>query len=187
MMHRTAEQLEAGLDSVLMAPRDAGSVRLIVRRTGPGLREVLEVGELDRDVGLVGDDWIRRPSRRTGQPSPWAQLTVMNARYSALIAGDEDPQAWAPAGDQLYVDLDLSEANLPAGTRLAVGSAVIEIQAQPHTGCAQFTARFGAEAMQLANSERGRALRLRGANATVVEGGSVRTGDAIRKLERGRP
>jgi uncharacterized protein YchJ len=187
MMHRTAEQLEAGLDSVLMAPRDAGSVRLIVRRTGPGLREVLEVGELDRDVGLVGDDWIRRPSRRTGQPSPWAQLTVMNARYSALIAGDEDPQAWAPAGDQLYVDLDLSEANLPAGTRLAVGSAVIEIQAQPHTGCAQFTARFGAEAMRLANSERGRALRLRGANATVVEGGSVRTGDAIRKLERGRP
>jgi uncharacterized protein YchJ len=187
MMHRTAEQLEAGLDGVLMAPRDAGSVRLIVRRTGPGLREVLEVGELDRDVGLVGDDWIRRPSRRTGQPSPWAQLTVMNARYSALIAGDEDPQAWAPAGDQLYVDLDLSEANLPAGTRLAVGSAVIEIQAQPHTGCAQFTARFGAEAMQLANSERGRALRLRGANATVVEGGSVRTGDAIRKLERGRP
>lgn len=182
MMQRSADELEAGLGNVLEAPRDAGPVRLIVRRTGPGQREILDVGELDREVGLVGDDWIRRPSRRTGQPSPWAQLTVMNARYTALIAGEGEPEAWALAGDQLYVDLDLSEANLPAGTRLAVGSAVIEIQAQPHTGCAQFTARFGADAMRLANSERGRALRLRGANATVVESGSVRTGDTVRKL-----
>ena len=182
MMHRTAAELEAGLADVRAAPRDEGALRLIVRRTGPGTREILEMGQLDRTVGLVGDDWVQRPSRRTGVPDPLAQLTVMNARYTELIAGQGGPHVWALAGDQLYVDLDLSEENLPGGARLAIGGAVIEIQAKPHTGCAQFSARFGAEALRIANSEMGRALRLRGANATVVEAGVVRLGDLAHKL-----
>ncbi len=185
MTHRTAAELEQGMEHVTAAPRDDGPVRLIVRRTGQGEREVLAVGELDREVGLVGDDWVNRPSRATGQPSPYAQVTVMNARFAELIAGDAGPGAWAQAGDQLYVDLDLSQENLPPGSRLAVGAAIIEVSAQPHTGCAQFSARFGLDAMQLANSELGRALRLRGANAVVVEPGLVRTGDLARKLPTG--
>jgi MOSC domain-containing protein YiiM len=186
MTHRTAAELEQGMGDVISAPRDEGPVRLIVRRTGKGQREVLAVGELDREVGLVGDDWVNRPSRATGQPSPYAQVTVMNARFAELIAGEGGPQAWAQAGDQLYIDLDLSQENLPPGSRLAVGGAVIEISAQPHTGCAQFSARFGLDALQIANSERGRALRLRGANAVVVDPGMVRSGDLVRKLPTAR-
>jgi MOSC domain-containing protein YiiM len=182
MKHRTADELEAGLPTVLEAPRDAGLVRLVVRRVGKGEREILEVGELDRRFGLVGDDWVNRPSRRTGHPNLYAQLTIMNARFCELIAGQGGHEAWALAGDQLYVDLDLSEASLPAGSRLAIGSAVVEIQQEPHTGCAQFTERFGMDTMVLANSERGRALRLRGANATIVQDGSVRAGDEVRKV-----
>ena len=182
MAHRTLEELEAGLDTVRDAPRDGGTVRLIVRRTGPGQREILAMGMLDRQVGLVGDDWARRPSRRTGIPNRYAQLTIMNARYTELIAGDRGLDGWALAGDQLYVDMDLSEESLPAGTQLALGGAIIEIQAEPHTGCAQFTERFGLDAMLLANSERGRTLRLRGANAVVVQDGSVRLGDTARRL-----
>jgi hypothetical protein len=175
MEHRSQAELEAGLPTVMAAPRDTGALRLVVRRIARGEREILEVGELDERVGLVGDDWVKRPSRSTGRPDPRAQLTIMNA-------GNGAPDTWAPAGDQLYLDLDLSEENLPAGSRLGVGSAVIEIQAQPHTGCAQFVERFGTDAMLLANSERGRKLRLRGANAVVVQGGIIRTGDLARKL-----
>ena len=185
MTHLTIDELEQGIGDVMASPRDEGAVRLIVKRTGRGQREILDGGELDPGVGLVGDDWVERPSRATGRPSPYAQLTVMSARYAALITRDAGPVAWALAGDQLYVDLDLSQENLPAGSRLAVGDAIIEISAEPHTGCAQFVARFGRDAMQLANSERGRALRLRGANAVVVRAGVVRTGDVIRKVPAG--
>jgi hypothetical protein len=185
MGKRTAAELEQRMDDILASPRDEGPVRLIVRRTGPGQREILAVGELDPGVGLVGDDWVKRPSRSTGQPSPYAQLTVMNARFAELIADDAAAAAWAQAGDQLYLDLDLSQDNLPAGTRLAVGSAIIEISAEPHTGCAQFSARFGADAMRVANSERGRALRLRGANAVVVRPGVVRLGDLAKRMPAG--
>jgi MOSC domain-containing protein YiiM len=185
MTHLMIDELEQGIGDVMAAPRDEGPVRLIVRRTGRGQREILAAGELDPDVGLVGDDWVERPSRATGQPSPYAQLTVMSARYAALITRDAGPDAWAQAGDQLYVDLDLSQENLPAGSRLALGSAVIEVSAEPHTGCAQFVARFGRDAMLLANSERGRALRLRGANAVVVRSGVVRTGDVVCKVPAG--
>jgi MOSC domain-containing protein YiiM len=104
----------------------------------------------------------------------------MNARVIALIAQDED--RWPLAGDQLFVDLDLSKTNLPAGTRLALGSAVIEVTAEPHTGCRKFVDRFGLDAMQFVNSEAGRRLQLRGINAKVVQGGTIRVGDLVRKI-----
>jgi MOSC domain-containing protein YiiM len=177
----TEEQLLAGLGLVRAAPADAGVVRLIVRRPEVDARETLEEGELDIDRGLVGDSWIERasPSTADGSPARYAQVTLMNARYAALIAGDRE--RWAEAGDQLYVDLDLSIANLPPGTELAVGDAVLRISEEPHTGCAKFMARFGSPAWRLANSEEGRALRLRGANASVVTSGTVREGDAVTK------
>lgn len=181
MRHRTAAELEQGLDHVLAAPRDEGIVRLVVRRPGEGLREILDEGQLDTAVGLVGDDWVNRPGMGSDRPSPYAQLTLMNARYAELIAGDGGPEAWALAGDQLYVDLDLSQGSLPPGSQLAVGTAIVEIQSQPHTGCAAFRKRFGSQALRLANSDRGRSLRLRGVNAVVVHNGVVRSGDAIRR------
>lgn len=179
MAHKTVEELEQGMAEVLAAPKDAGTVRLIVRRPGVDAREVLETAHLESAHGLVGDDWENR-SGRDGHRNEYAQLTVMNARYTELIAGGTEPDDWAAAGDQLYVDLDISEANLPAGSRLSMGTATIEISQEPHTGCAKFSARFGSEALKFANSSTGRALRLRGANARVVAPGVVRRGDVVR-------
>ncbi len=183
MTHLSAEELAAGLDAIRRSPATDGSVEMIVRRPGEDAREVLEVGELTPDEGLVGDDWKARGSRSTpdGSANPDCQLTLMNARAVDLLAGG-DRAAWPLAGDQLYVDLDLSIENLPPGTRLAVGDAVVEVTEPPHTGCAKFSARFGSDALRFVNSPEGRALRLRGMNARVVEPGTVRRGDAARRI-----
>lgn len=180
--HRTQIELEAGLEHIRRSPKEAGVLQLIVRRPAIEEREVLEVGELDLTAGLVGDTWRSRGSSRTadGSAHPDMQLTVMNARTIALLAGE--PARWPLAGDQLYVDLDLGLENAPPGTRLAVGSAVIEITAQPHTGCQKFEARFGREALKLTASAAGKALQLRGRNARVVQPGVIRRGDPVRKL-----
>ena len=181
MEHRTIDELLAGLDDVRAASADAGTVELIVRRPGLGVREVLDEGELDPGVGLLGDTWNVRASKRTpdGTPHPDMQLNLIGARFSGLISSDVDHRALA--GDQLHLDLDLSTANLPAGTRLVLGTAVIEITAEPHRGCAKFAERFGRAAMQLVNSAEGRAQSLRGVNAKVITPGVVRPGDRVRK------
>lgn len=182
MKHLTAEELEAGLEEILAAPTDEGTLHLIVRRPGVEERETLEEGELDLDTGLAGDNWGIRGSSRTadGSSHPLMQLTVMSSRVISLVAGDES--RWPLAGDQLYVDLDLSAENLPPGTRLAIGSGVIEVTAQPHAGCKKFVRRFGLEAMKFVNSGPGKALRLRGLNARVVRPGTIRVGDVARKV-----
>ena len=185
--HLSTAALEAGLDHVRESPPDGGTVELIVRRPAVDEREVLTEGTLDADAGLAGDTWQARGSTRTtdGSPHPGMQLTVMNSRAALLVA--RDPGRRMLAGDQLYVDLDLSPANLPPGTRLALGSAVIEVTDQPHLGCAKFAARFGADAWRFVNSRAGRELRLRGLNARVVVAGTVRPGDVIRKLPADPP
>ena len=172
-VHLAADELEAGLPEILSSPTDVGKVELVVRRPAEGEREVLEEGLLD-ERGLVGD----RHTMREDTP-PGTELTLMNARAIALIAGERE--RWPLAGDQLYVDLDLGPENLPPGTRLEVGSALIEVTEMPHTGCAKFTERFGPAAIRFVNSKPGRALRLRGMYAKVVEPGVVRPGDEIRK------
>lgn len=181
-VHLAADELQTGLAAILASPLSEGVVELVVRRPAGGVREVLEEGILDFEEGLVGDDWRRRAGRASGdgRPDPDTQLTLMNARAIALIAGD--PERWALAGDQLYVDLDLRPENLPPGTRLEVGSAVIEVTDELHAGCPKFTERFGSAAIRFVNSPSGRALRLRGMYARVLEPGGVRPGDAIRKL-----
>jgi hypothetical protein len=185
--HPTTAALEAGLQHIRQAPSDRGRVELIVRRPAENEREVLAVGELDRGEGLVGDTWRVRPSSRTadGSAHPDMQLNVMSSRVAQLVAGGAD--RWQLAGDQLFVDLDLSEANLPAGSRLELGSAVIEITDQPHQGCAKFASRFGKDALRFVNSAAGRELRLRGVNAKVVLAGIVRPADEIRKLSPPTP
>ena len=182
--HRTREELEDFIPQLLAAPQDTGTLELVVRRPGLGQREVLDEGELDLAVGLVGDSWVQRGSSKTADGGPHAemQLNVMSARMVAFLAGD--PERRPLAGDQLYLDLDLSHDNLPVGTRLTIGDpavrgAVIEVTAPPHTGCAKFIERFGAEAMRFVNGRVGRPLRLRGLNARVVEPGRVRPGDRI--------
>ena len=175
----TTAELQAQLDWIRAAPADAGRLELIVRRPGVDEREVLAEGVLDGQIGLVGDNWHVKPSTsgREGRPNPERQVTLINARLAALVA--RSPDRMALAGDQLYVDFDLSVANAPAGTQLAIGTALIELTEPPHLGCEKFVARFGQEAMRFVNSAVGRSLRLRGANAKVVTGGVVRVGDAV--------
>jgi MOSC domain-containing protein YiiM len=176
------EQLErtfhAELDNVRNAPPDQGRVELLVRRPADDEREILDEAHLDPGFGLVGDRWATRHGHEPVYLA--AELTVINTRVLAAI--EEDRSRWPLAGDQLYVDFDLSVENLPTGSRLAVGSAVIEISETPHTGCAKFSSRFGSDALRWINSPTGRAHRMRGLNAWIVEGGTVRPGDTIRKI-----
>ena len=182
MKHLTMAELEVALDEILKTPKDEGVLELIVRRPQTEEREVLEEAELDPVQGLVGDNWSVRGSSRMpdGTPHPEMQINIMNSRVVALVA--QAKERWQLAGDQLFVDMDLSKDNLPAGSRLAVGSAVVEVTAPPHTGCQKFLARFGIDAMKFVNSPVGRQLCLRGINARVVQHGMIRAGEIVRKI-----
>ncbi len=180
--HLTLAELEAGLDEIKKSPKDEGVLELIVARPKIGEREVLESGELDTETGLVGDNWKTRKSWATKdkKPHPEMQINVMNSRAIALIAQTRD--RWQLAGDQLFVDMDLSEENLPSKSRLAIGSAILEITEVPHNGCIKFTKRFGKDAVKFVNSKPGKQLHLRGLNARVIRSGTIKTGDAVKKI-----
>jgi MOSC domain-containing protein YiiM len=179
MEHATASVLESSVDHVRLAPRDVGIVALIVCRPAVNERLVLQEAVLDTESGLVGDGW----STRGRGPNPEAQVTIMNARAIAAIAGTVE--RWPLAGDQLYVDFDLSIDNLPTGTRLRVGDAIVEVSVKPHTGCEKFRRRFGSDAVRFVNSPIGRSLRLRGVNTHVITSGTVRPGDLVQVDGRG--
>ncbi|MCY7420056.1 MAG: MOSC domain-containing protein [Chloroflexi bacterium] len=179
---RTLDEMQVGLDHIRLSPSDAGRIELICRRPVVGQREVLPEAALDVDLGMIGDVWLTRGSARMadGSSDREAQLTLMNSRVAGLLAGD--PAGWGIAGDQLYVDLDLSTANLPPGTRLRVGTAVVEVSAVPHTGCSQFSHRFGLDALKFVSTPEGKGLRLRGVNTRITASGLVRTGDTVSKV-----
>ena len=176
--HLNAEELESGLPEILDSPRDAGVLALIVQRPDDGQRQTIDSGILSVADGLVGDNWKLRSN-----PHPEMQLNIMNSRVAALVA--QDPNRWQLAGDQLYVDLDLSLENLPAGSQLRVGGTLVEVTAIPHRGCIKFVRRFGRDALKFVNSELGCKLNLRGVNAKVVEGGAVNVNDTVTVEKRG--
>jgi hypothetical protein len=180
--HLTTAELEQGLETILASPRDNGVLELIVRRPAVNDREALAEGRLDIREGLVGDNWLSRGSRHMpdGAADPEMQLNIMNSRVAALVA--DAPERRELAGDQLFLDLDLSDENLPAGTRLSIGGAVVQVTEPPHTGCKKFAERFGKDAIVFVNSGRGKALNFRGINARVIEPGDIRIGDVARKL-----
>lgn len=178
--HLTMAELEAGLELIRQSPKDAGTVEMIVRRPRVNVREVLTEAQVDLLEGLVGDNWKTKGNSSMAHRSADAddQITIMNARVIALVAQTKD--RWPLAGDQLFIDLDLSAENLPAGTQLAIGSAVVEVTAKPHTGCRKFKSRFGADAMKFVNWSKH--LHFRGINAKVVRPGTLRVGDLARKI-----
>ena len=180
--HLTKEELEAGLDHILNSPKEEGVLELIVRRPRVNEREVLEEGALDPVQGLVGDSWIKRGSSHTpdGSAHPNMQINIMNSRVIALLAVKKE--RWQLAGDQLYIDLDLSTENLPPGTQLTLGSAVIEVTPPPHTGCQKFVSRFGLEATKFVNSPKRKNLHLRGINAKIIQAGIIRVCDVAKKI-----
>jgi hypothetical protein len=178
----TTEELEAGLENVYLSPKDDGRVDMIVCRPDVEKRKVLSEAKLDPIEGLVGDNWKARGSTGTadGSAHPEMQLNIMNSRVIALLA--QEQERWQLAGDQLYIDMDLSDKNLPAGTRLALGTAVIEITAKPHSGCKKFATRFGLDAIKFVNSPLGKELHLRGLNAKVIQSGTIQVGDTVKKI-----
>ena len=180
--HLSMSELEAGMEHIRQSPKDAGVLKMIVMRPKVDERQIVESAELTLEEGLAGDTWKIRGSRHNpdGSARLEAQITIMNARAAALLAQTED--RWALAGDQLYADFDLSDDNIPPGTQLAIGSAIVEVSALPHTGCNKFSARFGVEALKFVNSAEGKSMHLRGINTRVVRAGSIHVGDTIRKV-----
>ena len=173
--HLSADKLEQGVDHILASPSDVGTLKLIVIRPDVDQRETPAEGRLDIEQGLVGDSWSTR-----GAADPDMQLNIMNARVIGLLA--QTRVRWSLAGDQLYLDMDLSDDNLPPGTQLALGDAIIEVTEPPHTGCKKFAARFGVDAVMFVNSGRGKKLNFRGINAKVIQSGDIKVGDVARKL-----
>ena len=182
LRHLTMQELEAALEHLRQAPKDDGVVQLIVCRPEVDQRQEMAQAELDPIKGLIGDNWSVRGSGRTpdGSAHPEMQINIMNARVTALVA--QQRERWSLAGDQLYLDMDLSKENLPAGSRIQVGSAVLEVSPLPHTGCHKFVSRFGVDAMKFVNSEVGKQLCLRGINAKVVQAGTVKVGQTAKKI-----
>jgi hypothetical protein len=171
------------LAGVEASPKSVGRLEAIVLRPTRETRLPVDTAEIDLERGVVGDSWFERGSSSTpdGSARIDSQITLISTRVLAAI--EPDPARWPLAGDQLYVDLDLSQENLPAGARLAIGDAILEVSPAPHTGCAKFSARFGSDALKWTNTPRGRELRMRGMNAMVVRGGTVRAGDEVRVLQ----
>ena len=188
--HLNIEQLDAGLDHIRRSPPDVGRLMMIVRRPDVDRREVVQEGRLDVAYGLVGDTWNVRGSTSTPDgspnppppppPPPEAQVTIINSRALDLMAQSED--RWPLSGDQLVIDIDMGMENLPPGTQLSVGSAVIEISEKPHTGCVKFADRFGKDALRFVSTPMAMDMRLRGVNTRVVRSGTIRAGDIVEKL-----
>lgn len=180
--HLTLEELEGGLNNICQSPKEIGLLEMIVSRPAENERDILDKAELDLIKGLIGDRWFISKSNKTpdGSPHPEKQINIMNSRVISLIS--QDKERWSLAGDQLYIDMDLGTKNLPPGTKLSIGTAIIEVTNEPHTGCSKFGQRFGTDAMKFVNSLTGRELNLRGINAKVVQSGIIRPGDTVKKI-----
>ncbi len=178
----TLEHLQTQLNHIQESPKDTGSVLLIVRRPATEERELISQGRLIPASGLEGDNWRERGSTSMpdGSANPEAEITLMNTRVIQALTQDET--RWALAGDQFFVDFDLSEENIPAGTRLALGSAIVEVSPLPHNGCKKFSARFGIDALKFISMAENKPLRMRGINAKIIQAGEVKQGDLIRKV-----
>lgn len=181
-LHLTLAEMETQLDHIRQSPRDNGVLEMIVCRPDVDQRQMLFEAEVDVTRGLLGDSWLARGDFRdpTVPANPDSQINIMNSRVTALLA--QDRERWQLAGDQLYVDLALSDENLPPGSQIAIGTAILQVTAEPHTGCKKFAARYGPDAMKFVNSPAGKQLHLRGINAKVIQAGKIRTGDTVRKI-----
>ena len=182
IIHLTEQEIMDGLNEVQKSPMNDGILEAIVIRPGSDERRSLEQCRLSPEGGTEGDAWARGCWLQLpdGRPDPAVQICIMNSRMINLVAGNRN--RWELAGDNLFVDLNLSRENLQAGQLLSIGECVIEITEQAHNGCAKFSQRFGAPALKVVNSPLGKQLRLRGIYAKVITPGNVGVGNLIMKL-----
>ena len=179
--HPSLQELQTTIPDISASPADQGTVDMIIRRPQTGERDVVESCELDETHGLVGDNWEQRGSSATpdGSANPDAQLTIINTRIINAVAGEKS--RWPLAGDQLVINLDFSHDNLPPGTRLSIGTTIIELTAEPHTGCVKFMNRFGKDALRFVSGPEAMRQRRRGANAKIIKSGTIKIGDVATK------
>lgn len=180
--HLTRAELEAGIPHIENSPKDDGSVEAIVVRPEPGQRRDVPSCDVSLAGGVHGDRWAkgRGGNAENAAPHPDVQICIMNSRAIALIA--QERANWPPAGDNLFIDLDLRPENLAPGQRLSVGTAILEVTAEPHNGCSAFIERYGRDACVFVNTGIGKQMRLRGIYARVAKGGRISVGDRIRKV-----
>jgi len=181
--HQSLQELESKTNEILKSPKNHGKIELLVIRPVSNERKVVEEMQVTHEDGVLGDVWKTKPSSSTpdGKPHPEKQVTIMNSRCIRTLAGDKNN--WPPAGDQIYVDLDLSTQNIPAGTELKIGTAVLKVSSSPHNGCKKFAQRFGQDSMRFVNSKMGKANRFRGLNAYVLKEGTISAHDSVEILE----
>jgi MOSC domain-containing protein YiiM len=173
--HLALPELEARLAALPAAPRDRGTLLLIVTRDADHRRDTPREAQLSVEGGVSGDRW------QHGSAEPDAQLAVMQIDVAKLLANG---QTLTLFGDNLFVDLDLSAANLPAGSRLRMGAALVEVTPEPHDGCRQFRQRFGGDALRITADRTRRHRNLRGIYMRVVEPGRIAVGDAVLVVSR---
>ena len=180
--HPTLEDLQSALPDILNSPTEHGRIEMIISRPAVGERDILKTANLERDTGLVGDNWKQRGNSKTadGSADPDAQITLINSRIVNAVSGSKS--RWHLAGDQFVVDIDLSHNNLPPGSQLSIGTAVVELTSTPHTGCVKFASRFGNPALRFVSGAEAMQQRRRGANAKIVQSGTVRVGDIAEKI-----
>ncbi len=180
--HRTMEELKAGLPDIVASPADNGSLAAIVVRPDYGMRLDVQSRKISLAGGVEGDRWATACWRTLpdGSSNPDVQVCIMNSRCISLIAGERE--AWPMAGDNLFIDMDLSPGNIAPGQKLAVGETIIEITDIPHTGCQKFIDRYGRHACVFVNTGEGKKLKLRGIYAQVVKDGTVNVGDRVTKI-----
>ncbi len=183
-MYKKLKDLQIGLEEIISSPKQTGTVEMIVSRPKIGTRKILKTAELDQHLGLIGDNWYDRDASSTQKKSPdkELQITIMNSRVIQLITQKHDQ--WPLAGDQLYIEMDVSRKNLPPGSLLEIGSALLQVSEKPHTGCKKFSERFGLDALKFISSKQGRVLSLRGINASIIKSGIVQTGDKVIKVDQ---
>ena len=182
MDYIASSEIEARFEWVLEAPADAGRVESLVIRPAVNQREPLQRVMFSPQQGVEGDNWLSSCWKKlpSGESDPDVQVAIMNARMIEVLTNDKS--RWPLAGDQLFVDFDLSVGNLAVGDRLQVGAAVLEITAEPHRGCSKFKKRFGQDALTFVNSPQGDVHRLRGVYAKIVSAGEVCVGDSVSKI-----
>ncbi len=182
LQHLTTEQLHDGLPFIRQSPEDHGVLKALVIRPSVDERLSLQHVELSPEGGVHGDAWANGSWKTLpdGRPHPDVQVTLTNARFMDLIAQDEN--RWSLSGDNLFVDFDLSHENLAPGQRLALGTTLLEVTAVPHNGCKKYAQRFGKDAVRFVNTPHGKALRLRGIYAKVIQAGVVTVSDLISKI-----
>lgn len=178
----STEEIEAGIENIKASPKDNGVLQMIVRRPETETREIISTAKINLENGLDGDNWKSRGSKHTPDNSanPEAQITLMNSRVINLLTNEKD--LWQLAGDQLFVDIDLSIENFPPLSKLQIGDVILQISATPHTGCKKFSGRFGVDALAFISTPLGKSLRLRGVNTKVIQSGEIQVGDVVKKI-----